>query len=125
MPYKDTEKRRQYAREWVVRRRREFFEGKKCSECSSTQDLEIHHEDPTQKVSHKIWSWSKQRRDEELKKCRVLCHKCHKEISVASCRVAWEHGTPYGYRTHGCRCDLCTAAHRDYMREYKVSRKVS
>jgi len=125
MPYRNPEQRRQYAREWAARRRREFFEGQSCSRCGSLEDLEIHHEDPSKKESHKIWSWSEQRRNKELEKCAVLCHDCHKKISDESMRTEWEHGIPYGYRTRGCRCDECRAAHREYMREYKASRKVS
>lgn len=33
-----------------------------------------------------------------------------------------EHGTTGGYQ-RGCRCDLCTVAHREYHREWKRRRK--
>lgn len=32
-----------------------------------------------------------------------------------------KHGTLSGYRYHGCRCDGCKAAIRDYMRFYRGS----
>lgn len=28
------------------------------------------------------------------------------------------HGTANAYRNHGCRCDACTAANREYQRDY-------
>ena len=34
------------------------------------------------KKDHKIWSWSKQRREAEIKKCVVLCRKCHVKAHV-------------------------------------------
>ena len=36
--------------------------------------------------------------------------------------AAYTHGTPSAY-SNGCRCDPCTDAHRDYMREYYRRKK--
>jgi len=62
----------------MKQRRADWFKGKICS-CGSTDTLEIHHPDPEKKVSHKVWSWAKEKRDTELSKCIVLCEDCHKK----------------------------------------------
>lgn len=77
MPYKDRETQRAYQREWRAQRRAEYFKDKCCVLCYSTDRLELDHIDPEHKISHRIWSWSSQRREEELLKCRVLCFQCH------------------------------------------------
>src|ERR1700745_656671 len=79
MPFKDPKRKKEYGRQWVANRRIEFFKDKKCSVwwCGSSTKLELDHIDPTQKISHRIWSWSKVRRESELTKCQVLCDKCH------------------------------------------------
>lgn len=91
MPYADPERQREYMREWYARRRAEWFEGKVCVDCGSTDRLELDHVDPATKVSHRIWSWSKARREAELAKCVVRCHDHHRAKTLASddCR---QHG---------------------------------
>jgi hypothetical protein len=44
--------------------------------------MELDHVDPSQKVDHRIWSWSKARMDVEVAKCQVLCYDCHLAKSV-------------------------------------------
>jgi hypothetical protein len=51
-----------YKREWAAKRRKEWFVGKLCSRCGSIESLEIHHVDPSEKVSNHIWSWSKKKK---------------------------------------------------------------
>jgi hypothetical protein len=78
MGYKDKEKQRAYQREWMARRRQEWFdENGPCVWCGSEDDLEIDHIDPMIKENNSVWSWSEERRKAELAKCRVLCHDCH------------------------------------------------
>ena len=48
---------RDYQRQWVARRRAEFFAGKACVRCGSQERLELDHIDPKLKVAHQIWSW--------------------------------------------------------------------
>lgn len=62
-------------------RRAKFWEllGGKCSNCSSTQDLEFDHLDPSSKVltiSKRI-DLSDNNLLAEVKKCQLLCKKCH------------------------------------------------
>ena len=77
MPYKDPEQQRKYQREWYARRRAAYFADKHCVDCGSTEQLELDHV-RGKKITHRIWSWSKKRREAELKKCEVRCRVCHK-----------------------------------------------
>lgn len=77
MAYSDATAQREYQRRWKHDRRAAWFDGKTCARCGGTDRLEIHHRAPEKKVSHRIWSWSLERRDEELAKCDVLCRPCH------------------------------------------------
>lgn len=117
MPYLDLEKKRQYQRDWWNRRRSEWFNGQRCAQCDSTSRLELHHINPDEKVSHKIWSWSQDRRDEELAKCIVLCFDCHLEESNEQKRLEG-HGHQARYAS-GCRCPECKNAHRIHNAKYR------
>jgi 5-methylcytosine-specific restriction endonuclease McrA len=81
------EKRKEYEKKWLANRRLEYFKDKKCVKCDSTEDLQLDHIDPKTKISHRIWSWSKKRREEELKKCQPLCKKCHTDKSALENRI--------------------------------------
>lgn len=61
---------------WIAQRRADWFAGKSCLRCGT--DLQLDHIDSEQKVDHRIWSWSAERREVELAKCQVLCEPCHK-----------------------------------------------
>jgi 5-methylcytosine-specific restriction endonuclease McrA len=77
MPYKDKQKQREYQKKWIRKRRYEFFSGKKCEKCGSKNRLELDHVNPSDKVDNRVWSWSEERRNEEIEKCQVLCYNCH------------------------------------------------
>jgi hypothetical protein len=79
MPFKDRQKKKEYQRQWYARNRAEFFAGKRCERCGSTHEMELHHQDPSQKISCRFWSWKKERREAEIAKCIVLCRVCHQE----------------------------------------------
>lgn len=83
MPYKDPEARREYARKWMAARRAEWFDGKVCVDCGTTERLELDHVDPATKIHHCVWSWAKARREAELAKCVARCHDCHLAKSIA------------------------------------------
>jgi len=92
MPYKDPEKRRAYQREWVAKRRTEWFDANgPCVDCgtwgNTKNKLELDHEDPSTKIAHTIWSWAKERREKELKKCVIRCHSCHMNKTIQYGRV--------------------------------------
>ncbi len=83
MGYRNRTQQRRHQRLWLRRRRAEWLtEHGPCRDCGSDKHLEVHHLDPSQKVSHRIWSWSKERREAELAKCIVLCRKCHNQERI-------------------------------------------
>lgn len=74
---------RKYQREWIAKRRQKWIkENGPCNKCGTWDNLEVDHIDPQDKVNHRVWSWSDERRKEELKKCQVLCEECHKTKSI-------------------------------------------
>lgn len=103
MPYKDKKKQREYQKKWIAKRRSDFFEDKVCEDCDSIESLELHHIDPSNKVTHRIWSFSESKRLEEISKCKILCEQCHNTQHERKC------GTPQKYDV-GCRCIACTKA---------------
>lgn len=106
MPYADRQKQVEYQRQWVAKRRAEWLaENGPCVRCGSAESIEIDHKDAFEKVSHRIWSWSKEKRDAELAKCQVLCRPCH-HTKTGEDNGWGMHGSS-GYQ-RGCRCSLCT-----------------
>lgn len=80
MGYKDPTKQAAYQNDWMKRRRQEWLDTNgPCAHCGSADDLRVDHVDASQKVSHRIWSWAKERREIELAKCQVLCNDCHQK----------------------------------------------
>lgn len=80
MPYKNKEQQKEYQRKWVQNRRQNWLnENGPCIDCGSDEELEVDHVDQTEKISHRVWSWSKERLAEELAKCVVRCHSCHQK----------------------------------------------
>lgn len=115
MPYKDKDKQREYQRKRAAKARAAWLTGKKCVNCGATKKLEVDHIDPSQKRSHKVWTWSQGKREEELAKCQVLCFWCHK----LKTHGPLAHGTRRRYRGHGCRCVECKAAISAHKRKYR------
>jgi hypothetical protein len=82
MPIRDVEKRRTYQLAWSKARREKWFkENGPCIDCGSWEFLELDHVDPSQKTSHRIWTWAESRRLEELSKCVARCKVCHRKKS--------------------------------------------
>lgn len=116
MAYADRrEYMQKYQREWVAKRRAAFFADRSCEWCGSTKRLELDHIDPSQKVDHKIWSWSEVRRNEEIAKCQILCHDCHLIKTADDYRKNAKHGTYPMRNRYGCECEEC----KEYVRRSK------
>lgn len=118
------EYQRKYQLERYHKRRQEAFKylGGKCSQCESTDDLEIDHivNDENKVRISKLWSISKENFFKELEKCQLLCHDCHKEKSVS------ERSVPHGGGTTGkknCYCSLCKPLKNEYMKKFKKDKK--
>lgn len=74
------EQKRRYQREWMATRRAAWFKAHgPCVDCGSWDQLELDHIDPALKVTHLVWSWTLERREEELAKCVARCKQCHRE----------------------------------------------
>lgn len=128
MPYADPTVQRDYQRRAVARTRAEFFAGKKCASCRTTDSLEVHHLDPTQKEAHSIWSWSPSRRLLELAKCVVLCAPCHRSLHAAFRRAKALRDNPHGTRNRyelGCGCSECRNAKWADNREWRARRSAA
>lgn len=120
MPYKDKAKQANYQNQWVQSRRRAWLaKNGPCQQCGSSKDMMAHHTDPDTKIEHRVWSWSKKRMEKELKKCIVLCRKCHGRAH----RPVPEHGTDSRYTSRDpdvrCRCNLCRKAHAEAAAAYR------
>lgn len=89
----------------------------------SSEKLELDHIDPSTRVSHAVWSWAKNRREEELAKCQVLCHDCHVKKTNKETYKPRKHGTVTKYHKDKCRCDLCKAAATKAKRDYRLRKK--
>ena len=115
--------RNDYQREWMRKRRHDFFKDKTCAKCNVNINLEIHHVDRKTKISHKIWSWSAERRIAELTKCIILCEDCHQQETNKQIKN-WAskpitHGTQSGYR-RGCRCLKCKSKYSEARKKHYI-----
>lgn len=117
MPYKDKEKQKEFQRQWCAKRKKDWIEKNGPCKCGSTKNLEVDHIDPSKKWKHSVWSYSKEKREDELKKCQVLCEKCHMRKTLEQ-RKKTTHGKLAMYTNHGCRCSLCKNAKIESSRKY-------
>ncbi len=106
MSYKDKQKQREYQRNWLKDQRVLYMKDKSCFICGIKENLNIHHVDKFQKVSHNVWSWRKDKREKELEKCIILCEYHHREHHAEEMK---KHGLSC-YQKRGCRCEICRLA---------------
>lgn len=122
MPYADIKDQRRWQRERNASIRTAWLRANgPCRRCGSWEDLHVDHVDPGLKVSHKVWSWSPERRAVELRKCQVLCVDCHKEKTRSEAWRPLAHGTRGGY-DRGCRCASCREHQSNRMKTYKAAK---
>lgn len=114
---------REYQRVWYAKRRAEFFKDKKCTNCGSTENLELDHKNPANKWKHRIWSYCWKRIKAETKKCQILCRKCHYKKTAEDIRKMRKkaHGTLDGYVKWHCRCEQCMKIGRTLKSEEYTS----
>lgn len=110
---------REYQKEWMRKRRNEFFSDKQCNVCGSKEKLELDHIDPGSKKYNpgSLWSMSDTNPNKitELAKCQVLCYNCHLQKSkVQSWTKPLVHG--YGGYQRKCKCEICFEAMREVNR---------
>lgn len=128
MSHSDLEKRRRYHLEYMLKRYRLLKEeaikilGGVCAVCGSKRKLEFDHIDPSKKsfAISGLWSISKVKRFRELRKCQLLCYRCHKaKTSSERPQTNFLCGTTSRYY-QGCRCHLCKEAFNTYRREWRL-----
>lgn len=107
--WKTKEQQRKYQRRWYARRRADFFRDKRCVKCGSEEDLHLDHKDPSQKWTHRIWSYSATKRAAEIAKCQVLCYGCHREKTNLENHVR---------QSENCHCWICKREKRKMERAY-------
>lgn len=76
---------RKYSKGYYHQIRSELIQllGGKCFDCGSEQKLQFDHKDPksTKFRIGKLLNYSREEVLQELKKCQLLCHKCHNKKS--------------------------------------------
>jgi hypothetical protein len=120
MGYKNKDKQREYQRNWVRNNCKKYFVDKMCNNCGSKENLELHHLDPKMKISHRIWSWSEERRLQEFNKCLILCRACHK-IETDKYFKYNQHGI--NLYNKGCKCVICRKSNADRSRNRRLKLK--
>jgi len=123
------DKVRKRQREWVAKRRQEWFASNgPCKSCGAVENLELHHVDRSTKEEHRIFSWAVGRRDAELAKCIVLCHDCHVIETAGQIKefrpVNHIHGRQTEYR-RGCRCELCKTAKHKAIKDERMKKQAA
>lgn len=106
---KDKEKQRQFQRDWVAKRRSDFFADKHCAKCGATENLQLSRLKSGPSLRG-IWSWSAERRAEVLKQCQLLCEQHFKEDYAVKRSACVKHGTEWMYMKYRCRCEACVQA---------------
>jgi len=106
-----------------------FLMGNHCWKCGSQDGLEFDHIDPSTKVETisimLANSYPLELLHLELKKCQLLCAKCHLVKTREVDGLKADHGKYSMYRHHGCRCDLCKQANRQQHKEWRDKRRLN
>lgn len=75
MPFKDKEKQKKFQREWMQKRREEFFANKFCEDCGSKEDLVPYNAKSNKKKFS--FSYSINELNEKFKGFSILCDNCY------------------------------------------------
>lgn len=108
-------------------RKKTFLEllGGKCNQCGSTSKLEFDHIDRHSKKDTitNLLTYKIEVIYEEIKKCQLLCEKCHEDKTRNELGRA-KHGSVSMYRYHKCRCLECRTIWNAKTNEYKKKAKL-
>lgn len=103
--------------------------GGQCASCSSTEQLQIDHIDPTTKSFNlsKKWGAPWETLKDELAKCQLLCKQCHRlktshenSIKIPHNAGIFKHGSYKMRYANLCKCQECTDFH---LRRMELRRK--
>lgn len=117
---------KKYKTRWIKSRRDQWInENGPCKQCGALERLEVDHVDPKEKKYRvgSLWSRKAEIREEELKKCQVLCEWCHKQKTASELRKKWK-GNP-NFKVRKINDNLIMKALRLYYDEGLSRRKVS
>ena len=131
MGYKDPVKMLEYQNTWIKSRREQWLrENGPCTKCGSNFNLQVDHVFPELKVSHRIWSMTKSKREVELKKCQVLCEDCHKLKTrmdyrrlVTHCPAGHEYTQENTRIKKGTNKRTCKSCDKEYRRRRRENGK--
>lgn len=129
----DRDLRREYMRNYLKKRRQlrrqKFIDllGGECSNCGSRSNLEFDHKKSKKKEYDLdyIKDGPENRILKELKKCVLLCRKCHLEKTrdykdfINKDKRPARHGTIWYYKKFRCRCPKCKKAISNYLKDLK------
>ncbi|OHD23806.1 MAG: hypothetical protein A2Y38_17095 [Spirochaetes bacterium GWB1_59_5] len=126
MVSKRTEYMRKYMNARLVKRRAMCVEllGGKCARCTSINILEFDHIDPKTKsfnIGGALSSMAWELLEPELKKCQLLCKRCHQKKNLVDGNMQnarTTHGTLSSYRY--CKCGLCRLAKSRYNKKQRL-----
>lgn len=76
MPFKDPEKQAKFQNEWMKKRRLDWIAQNGPCACGSADGLRVVHVNPDTRKTSQVWSWSEERRNAELAKCKAMCREC-------------------------------------------------
>lgn len=115
-----------------MQRKSEYIKhlGEKCCVCGSKDDLQFDHIDWRTKSFSIMSKWSIKNQSivyEELRKCQLLCAKCHRDKTNSDVKEQPKklalHGTVYSWMKKKCECALCYKAKRKWHDERNKLRR--
>lgn len=123
------DKYREYHRnKWRERRDNKIQElGGCCCYCSSTDNLQFDHKDPSKKkfqFTKILNNKSTYEIDTEWKNCQLLCEKCHLKKTITE-KKPFKHGTVYSILRKKCQCKKCLKFKREYYDKRNKSRNLN
>ena len=115
---------KEYHRAYYHKRRARIHEylGGVCAVCGTTENLEVDHLDPKEKIFNIAHRLSVKNIKDELAKCQLLCKQCHAK-KTAKENEGWTHGTIYGWMKKKCTCEICHSSRRAWHEARNIQRR--